>query len=442
MTHRQLEEQQLSGSVPPDRCGYVTSYNEPWQTGKSCCVREIESGEDRCIWHSDIRNRHSEDLIEIRTEPGEIIDQVSLVGLDSNAGVSFSGWYLRGADLSSANLSGVDLTSADLRGADLTSANLRGADLTDADLVGATLSSANLRNADLTGADLRMADLTRTVLFEADLEGANFQWGNLTEAVLDDATASDADFTDADLSDAQLHGTTARNAAFVRANLSRANLFDAEFREARLYGAVLADAQVNKETSFGGYYRSEDAVDEEDTTSTERARWVYRQLEQLARQNALQDEADEYYVTRKDIQRREYFEGPGLGNKYCWLKATTAYLVSGYGNNPRRVVGFSVLTILAFSLVFSFLGGVQFHTPQNSEVFAFSSTSFIELTLPDWVEILLKNAYFSMVTFTTLGYGDLRPTTFTVQLLAGLESLFGTLLMALLIFVLGRRTTR
>lgn len=54
---------------------------------------------------------------------------------------------------------------------------------------------------------------------------------------------------------------------------------------------------------------------------------------------------------------------------------------------------------------------------------------------------LLANQYFSAVTFTTLGYGDIQPASGAAQLLATVESFVGALLMALLVFVLGRRTT-
>ena len=47
--------------------------------------------------------------------------------------------------------------------------------------------------------------------------------------------------------------------------------------------------------------------------------------------------------------------------------------------------------------------------------------------------------YFSVVTFATLGYGDVQPIGNLVRALAGIESLLGSLLMALLVFVLTRR---
>jgi voltage-gated potassium channel Kch len=51
------------------------------------------------------------------------------------------------------------------------------------------------------------------------------------------------------------------------------------------------------------------------------------------------------------------------------------------------------------------------------------------------------NLYFSVVTFTTLGYGDIRPIGTTARFLAGLESFVGALMVALVVFVLGRRVS-
>ncbi len=44
--------------------------------------------------------------------------------------------------------------------------------------------------------------------------------------------------------------------------------------------------------------------------------------------------------------------------------------------------------------------------------------------------------YFSVVTFATLGFGDISPVGSFARFLAGVESLFGSLLLALLVYVL------
>lgn len=55
---------------------------------------------------------------------------------------------------------------------------------------------------------------------------------------------------------------------------------------------------------------------------------------------------------------------------------------------------------------------------------------------------LLWGLYFSIITFTTIGYGDLYPVGAWAKILVGIESLGGAILIALFIFVLGRQVAR
>ncbi len=87
--------------------------------------------------------------------------------------------FVRGAELSGANLSDANLSGANLYGANLSGADLSGANLSGADLSGANLSGANLYGANLSGADLRSANLS-----DADLSGANLYGANLSGANL------------------------------------------------------------------------------------------------------------------------------------------------------------------------------------------------------------------------------------------------------------------
>lgn len=58
------------------------------------------------------------------------------------------------------------------------------------------------------------------------------------------------------------------------------------------------------------------------------------------------------------------------------------------------------------------------------------------------LESLWITFYFSAVTFTTLGYGDVEPASALTQGVAAIESILGTILVALLVFSLGRRVQR
>lgn len=61
---------------------------------------------------------------------------------------------------------------------------------------------------------------------------------------------------------------------------------------------------------------------------------------------------------------------------------------------------------------------------------------------PDGLSALLRGQYFSVITFTTIGYVNVAPIGPGSRLLVGLESFAGTVLMALLVAVLARQITR
>ena len=50
--------------------------------------------------------------------------------------------------------------------------------------------------------------------------------------------------------------------------------------------------------------------------------------------------------------------------------------------------------------------------------------------------------YFSIVTFTTLGFGDIQPVTDAGRAVAGVEAFTGAFMIALFVLVFGRRMIR
>lgn len=101
------------------------------------------------------------------------------------AGARMANTELQGADLKGANLQNAYLYIANLRDADLREANLRGADLESACAVGARFNRANLRSvqfaeAELDNADMSEAELAGVGFTDASLRGANLDYSNLS----------------------------------------------------------------------------------------------------------------------------------------------------------------------------------------------------------------------------------------------------------------------
>jgi voltage-gated potassium channel Kch len=97
-------------------------------------------------------------------------------------------------------------------------------------------------------------------------------------------------------------------------------------------------------------------------------------------------------------------------------------LTTAYGERPRRVVGLSLLTIVGFAALYPFTAGLKV----SGEILSHETAG---------VSAFPKSLYFSVVTFTTVGYGDIQPAGSLAQGLAGFEAFLGAFLMALLVFV-------
>jgi uncharacterized protein YjbI with pentapeptide repeats len=143
--------------------------------------------------------------------------------------------YLRGVDLSSADLSKAGwLVDADLRHANLSSANL-----SRTNLRAARMEKANLHAAHVVGADLEGADLGQAKLDVANLRMANLRGANLREASLVGTNLMKANLTGANLEGADLEGANLAEADLGKARLALANLKMANLRGANLEGANL-----------------------------------------------------------------------------------------------------------------------------------------------------------------------------------------------------------
>ena len=100
---------------------------------------------------------------------------------------------------------------------------------------------------------------------------------------------------------------------------------------------------------------------------------------------------------------------------------------------PNTVVG-SIAIYLLLGLIWALLYLL---------VLEFSSGAFNGLPARDWVENFSQATYFSYVTLTTLGYGDISPAEPLSRVLVYLEAITGVFYMAIVVAsLIGARATR
>lgn len=103
----------------------------------------------------------------------------------------------------------------------------------------------------------------------------------------------------------------------------------------------------------------------------------------------------------------------------------------GYGEKPKRAMITFVSLLFTFAFIFMFLGDLGIKSIDNETKqeliniinydISFNEKLFSVNAIKDFGNCL----YFSIVTFTTVGYGDITPTTGVDKIISGLEMFFG-----------------
>jgi Ion channel len=161
-----------------------------------------------------------------------------------------------------------------------------------------------------------------------------------------------------------------------------------------------------------------------------RIRDFHAHVKRLYSQIGKRNEASHHYYLEKTYERKsflhlkenrrnEYFRSKGKFRKlvlktkynYKYLYSGFINILWGYGERPTRVFGISLVTILFFALVYCYSPEASSQTRQN----------------------ITNSLYYSMVTFTTLGYGDISQTNGLLKLLSGVEALLGMTFWGILV---------
>lgn len=280
------------------------------------------------------------------------------------------------ADLAGLDLSGVNLSGCDLSESDLTGARLVGADLTDATLFGADLTEAELLGANLDGANLTEASLERAGLGRVSATGAELFGAQAADATFSGSNLADADLRTADLRRSRMIETTLERALFDGANMHSVDLTGATVGEASFRNTDLTGARVRGVSE----YTSADWIGADLREVDFTGAW-------LLRRHAFDENYIEEFRTQSDLHEWLY--------RLWWITSDCG----------RSLLRWSAWTVVIAALY---------------------AIAYTQVDI-DWGdhETPLSPVYYSVVTFTTLGYGDVLPGSVAAQSLAISEVILG-----------------
>jgi len=236
-----------------------------------------------------------------------------------------------------------------------------------------------------------------------------------------------------------------RSATLQKANLKNADLLDAELTGTKLQNANIYLAKIENSQNLQYAKLDEDyiVINEKDG---DKEKDTNKKLEKY-------NEAHDIYITLKN-----YFSKVGrydLSGKYfiqewrvkgkidkvnekyfSWFGNHLIDYFSEYGESWWKVLASAGGIIFLFATAYFLLNAI---TP----------IPCIEPTLtkclaykPPIIERILESIYFSIVSFTTLGYGDFHPKPGLFQLIAATEAFIGMFIMAFFTITVARKIMR
>ena len=271
------------------------------------------------------------------------------------------------------------------------------------------------------------------------MDASDFRHTKLIESSFADSIIKNADFGNAHIENSNFTRADISNSNLEKAMLSNSDMSGADLSGVQFYGANIGGITINVETVFDkhGKYRcvydpnSEyeyNPDDDETVGKLRKAMGAYHLLEQLTRANTLPDEQGKFFARRQDMRRAQLRED-GRRLEYWFAEAQNA--VFRHGESFSRVVGWSIGTIVAFAFIF----------PLGEWLQSGSTGTLTYGAIAESPELMWQSFYHSTLLFLT-GGGPLTPTGFIGEVLTTIEALIAPILLALLIFVLGRRAAR
>ena len=243
-----------------------------------------------------------------------------------------------------------------------------------------------IQNAYFKGADFSGLIITQRNFVNSDLTGANFHNARLLKVGFDFSILDNVDF---------------ENIILERVDLRRVK----SAKGIRLFETIFDGVLLPNESKFG----KKCVYSNQSTPDFAKSLDVYHDLKNTYRRMGNSDAASYYYELEMDCKRRL-----STGSQKMWL--TLLWLICGYGERPMRTFISFLFIILSFAGIYY----VDNETTNDGPL--------------EFVDAL----YFSVVTFTSLGYGDISPLGIS-RFFAASEALIGVFMISLFVVVFTRK---
>jgi hypothetical protein len=405
-------------------------------------------------------------------------------------GSTFTEVQGEGAIFNDANCNRTHFNRAFLSGSFFVQAIVNNAIFWKANLRDVNFSSAHCNNSDFSDslgekskfwkshckdANFGQSKFDEVDFSDAHCEGSSFWMASLKGADFSDSHCTEADFSGADCGETDFTNAVLRNAKMdKKTNLYQCWFYGAEIEGSKLKFAIKSFFKSDKTLLPFPEERdaAEATTEEEAKEKLEESRTIYLDFKNYLTVQGMYSQSSEFFIREREMNRAmiKYRIQPWKGCEFgdeldengntkpqldpatglalpawkvtwiCllhfldWLKENiedgTAFIFYSilyhfgrYGEKPHYILLWSSVMIAIFGILYGLGKGVDGVGDDG------------------WLNASRNYLYFSIVTFTTLGYGDLKPLGWW-RIVAGLEAVFGAFSLSYFVVSWMRKVTR
>ena len=264
------------------------------------------------------------------------------------------------------------------------------------------------------------------------LSGVQLQYADMKNAKLVNADLSNADLTRADFSGASLYGVNLEGANLFKTNLEGANLKAANLKNCNMLGADFTNSKLNNvdwgaDSKVINEIEAENALASGDTNTAKEkyneAEDVYRALKMSMQAQTLGEDVGKVFIREMIVKRKQM-------PKFSPIRVMSkiAHISTGYGEKIGNIF-YSIITVIITCALLYGINGVDYQD-RNLSFFANDAQEY------GYGRTFGNLFYFSVVVFSTVGFGEITPLGLLNKSVMIVEGLIGGIIMSIIMIAI------
>lgn len=287
---------------------------------------------------------------------------------------------------------------------------------------GSIFEKCNFNNVSFLNCNLNSDKEVISFFEKCTFENCEFEKSNLKNALFDEDYIENIKFV----------LTSLRNTIFNKCNMKNIVFADCDLKsmktvETNIYNLNFEDEYLSKmdENTFIDKLK----INKKDKNIYENISKCYKNISAVFEKNRLFNYAGEYFYLSKCAEQK-CLKG------FSKIKSYIFYYICGYGERPTFALITSLEIVFIFAILYMFLGLCV-----NERVIHYDLNIILYISTKTIYLDMIDCFYFSLATFTTVGYGDIFPIGYSI-LLSCIEMILGVTLVGVWTATLARKITR